>query len=206
MLKKYLTKKSLATIFALFISNIFSFSFAEINFQLPVKYPVLYVDFKQERIIHGLTKPIVSEGSMIVYENEGLFWNQATPFAMTLLLTETKMVNQVKNGKKEIISAKDNPALFQFNHLLSALFSMDTDLIAQYFKIQSVQKKGQTDIITLKPISSPIDKIFGEIVLNINQDIQKVTLVDLQGDSTHLYFNNHDGRNSLKAEDVEIFK
>lgn len=190
----------------LVIGSFLATASAETNFQLPMSYPVLYADFTQERLIQGLKNPITSEGTMIVSQKEGLFWKQRSPFAMTMQLTPKKMVSQVGNGRKEIITAKDNPMLFQFNHLLSALFTMNVDAIAQYFAVESIVNSHKGEVITLKPITSPVDKIFKNIILTIKEDIQSVILIDLQGDRTELYFHNHEGLSSLKEQDVKIFQ
>ena len=181
-------------------------AFSATNFKLPKSYPVLYVDFTQKRIIEGLQKPIISEGFMIISIKDGLFWNQASPFPMTMQLTPKKMVSQVANGPQEIITAKDNPMLFQFNHLLSALFTMNSETIAEYFSIESITESPKGEVITLKPLTAPVDKIFKEIILTIQDDIHSIILVDLQGDHTQLLFRNHEGFETLKPQDLNIFQ
>lgn len=200
-------KKYLILLLLIVIGNSFNTSFAATDLHLPQSYPVLYVDFQQERSIEGLKKPIVSDGKMIISMTDGLFWQQLMPFEMTMLITPQKMVNQIGNGRKEIITAKDNPALFQFNHLLSSLFTMDTNSIAKYFKIASVTPHLNGNTIILEPITAPVDKIFKTITLTINNNnISSVELIDLQGDSTTLTFKNHEGYSSLKGQDVQIFQ
>lgn len=173
---------------------------------LPKTYPVLYVDFVQERVIEGLKKPITSKGIMILAEKEGIYWHQKTPFNMTMLLTQSKMTNQVEDGPKEVITAKNNPLLFQFNHLLSALFTMDVNQIEKFFQITNIQTFADRQEITLKPITAPVDKIFRSISLVINDNITAVTLIDMQGDVTRLSFSDHLGMPTFKGQDAQLFK
>ncbi|OYQ73359.1 outer membrane lipoprotein carrier protein LolA [Wohlfahrtiimonas sp. G9077] len=172
---------------------------------LPTAFPVLSADFKQVRTIEGLPQPIISSGQMIIAEKHGLYWQQQTPFMLSILFTPKQMVQQIEHGKKEVITAKNNPMLFQFNQLLSALFTMDPRVIEQYFTVtERTEKKGlQTFVLT--PKTAPFNQIFRSITLVHDQFIREVALKDQQNDVTHLYFTHHKTADALSDFDAKYF-
>lgn len=68
---------------------------------------------------------------MLIARDNGLLWDQKAPFPMTLLLDDKRMVQIVNGQSPQTITADTNPQMFQFNHLLRALFQEPT---ARYWK------------------------------------------------------------------------
>ncbi|OYQ83827.1 LolA family protein [Wohlfahrtiimonas chitiniclastica] len=172
---------------------------------LPTAFPVLSADFKQVRTIEGLPQPIISTGHMIISDKHGLYWEQQTPFMLSILFTPTHMVQQIEHGQKEVITAKNNPMLFQFNQLLSALFTMDPKVIEQYFTVTERTEKKGLQTLVLTPKTAPFNQIFRTITLVHDQFIREVALKDQQNDVTHLYFTHHATADALSDFDAKRF-
>ena len=58
---------------------------------------------------------------MLIARDQGLLWDQTSPFPMRLLLDDKRMVQVINSQPPQTITA-GNPRMFQFNHLLRALF------------------------------------------------------------------------------------
>lgn len=154
------------------------------------KNQVVRADFTQDRYINGLTSPIHSTGKMIISKELGLWWQQNTPFAMTLKMNQQRMEQRIEDQTPEIITAEKQPQLFQFNHLLTAIFTADKEMLENNFDI-TVTEQNNIWTLTLKPKLSPLNKIFKQIILSGKSYLEKVTINDMQNDKTELTFKNH---------------
>lgn len=154
------------------------------------KNQVVRADFTQDRYINGLTSPIHSTGKMIISKELGLWWQQNTPFAMTLKMNQQRMEQRIEDQTPEIITAEKQPQLFQFNHLLTAIFTADKEMLENNFDI-TVTEQNNIWTLTLKPKLAPLNKIFKQIILSGKSYLEKVTINDMQNDKTELTFKNH---------------
>lgn len=154
------------------------------------KKQVVRADFTQDRYINGLTSPIHSTGKMIISKELGLWWQQNTPFAMTLKMNQQRMEQRIEGQTPEIITAEKQPQLFQFNHLLTAIFTADKEMLENNFDI-TVTEQNNIWTLTLKPKLAPLNKIFKQIILSGKSYLEKVTINDMQNDKTELTFKNH---------------
>ncbi|MCX8660015.1 outer membrane lipoprotein carrier protein LolA [Gilliamella sp. B2772] len=154
------------------------------------KNQVVRADFTQDRYINGLTSPIHSTGKMIISKELGLWWQQNTPFAMTLKMNQQRMEQRIEDQTPETITAEKQPQLFQFNHLLTAIFTADKEMLENNFDI-TVTEQNNIWTLTLKPKLAPLNKIFKQIILSGKSYLEKVTINDMQNDKTELTFKNH---------------
>ncbi|ATY92914.1 putative exported protein [Pectobacterium atrosepticum SCRI1043] len=152
--------------------------------------PVVRADFTQLREIKGMAKPLKSGGQLLIAQDKGLWWHQAVPFPLTMVLDETRMV-QVMNGQApQIVTAESNPQMFQFNHLLRALFQADRHVLEQNFSINFTDLGKQQWRLVLTPKTSPLDKLFNTITLNGGAFLDGIELDDRQDDMTRITLSN----------------
>ncbi|AYQ50004.1 lipoprotein chaperone [Dickeya solani] len=152
--------------------------------------PVVRADFSQVRQIKGMAQPLKSSGAMLIARQKGLWWHQAKPFPMTLVLDDTRMV-QVMNGQPpQIVTAESQPQMFQFNHLLRALFQADRQVLEQNFRVDFNDLGQQRWRLVLTPKVSPLDKLFNAITLNGQTFLDEIVIDDRQGDMTRIILSN----------------
>lgn len=152
--------------------------------------PVVRADFTQLRQIKGMTQPLKSSGELLIAQDKGLWWHQAKPFPLTLVLDDKRMV-QVMNGQApQIITADTNPQMFQFNHLLRALFQADRKVLEQNFTLDFQDLGQQKWQLILTPKTSPLDKLFNIITLQGADYLDAIQLNDRQGDTTDITLSN----------------
>lgn len=152
--------------------------------------PVVRADFTQQRQIKGMVKPLTSNGQMLIAQDKGLWWHQVAPFPLTMVLDETRMV-QVMNGQApQIITAETNPQMFQFNHLLRALFQADRQVLEQNFTVAFTALPEEQWRLVLIPKTSPLDKLFNDITLHGGTFLDGIELNDRQGDVTRITLSN----------------
>ncbi|MGL5334596.1 MAG: outer membrane lipoprotein carrier protein LolA [Enterovibrio sp.] len=155
------------------------------------KQPVVRAHFEQARTIKDLPQPLRSQGTMLLARDTGLLWDQKVPFSMQLMLSDKRMVQIVNHQPPQIITAENNPQMFQFNHLLRALFQADRKVLEQNFRIDFQDKSAGKWVLQLVPTTTPLDKIFSSIVLAGQTYLESIQLNDKQGDRTNITLSQH---------------
>ena len=153
--------------------------------------PVIRAHFDQTRTIKDLPQPLRSQGQMLIARDLGLLWDQTSPFPMQLLLDDKRMVQVINGQPPQIITAENNPQMFQFNHLLRALFQADRKVLEQNFRVEFADKGEGRWTLRLTPTTTPLDKIFNTIDLAGQTYLESIQLNDKQGDRTDIALTQH---------------
>ena len=148
--------------------------------------PVVRAHFTQTRTIKDLPQPLKSAGNMLIARDRGLLWDQTSPFPMQLLLDDKRMVQAINGQPPQIITAENNPQMFQFNHLLRALFQADRKVLEENFRVEFADLGAGRWTLRLTPITTPLDKIFATIDLAGSTYLETIQLNDKQGDRTDI--------------------
>lgn len=153
--------------------------------------PLIRAHFEQSRTIKSLPQPLLSRGNMLIARDQGLLWDQTSPFVMQLLLDDKRMVQTINGQSPQTIRAEDNPQMFQFNHLLRALFQADRKVLEENFRIEFTSLPEGRWTLRLTPITTPLDKIFSSIDLAGKTYLERIQLNDKQGDRTDITLSQH---------------
>ncbi|EFE3177234.1 outer membrane lipoprotein carrier protein LolA [Escherichia coli] len=153
--------------------------------------PVIRAHFDQTRTIKDLPQSLRSQGQMLIARDQGLLWDQTSPFPMQLLLDDKRMVQVINGQPPQIITAENNPQMFQFNHLLRALFQADRKVLEQNFRVEFADKGEGRWTLRLTPTTTPLDKIFNTIDLAGKTYLESIQLNDKQGDRTDIALTQH---------------
>lgn len=153
--------------------------------------PVVRAHFEQTRTIKDLPQPLRSSGEMLIARDNGLLWDQKAPFPMTLLLDDKRMVQTINGQPPQTITADNNPQMFQFNHLLRALFQADRKVLEENFRIDFKDLGNGRWSLVLTPTTTPLDKIFASMDLGGATYLESIVLNDKQGDRTDITLSRH---------------
>lgn len=153
--------------------------------------PVVRAHFEQTRAIKDLPQPLRSQGKMLIARDQGLLWDQMSPFPMQLLLDDKRMVQVINGQSPQVITADNNPQMFQFNHLLRALFQADRKVLEQNFRIEFADQGQGSWTLRLIPMTTPLDKIFASVDLAGKEYLERIQLNDKQGDRTDIVLSQH---------------
>ncbi|MDH2271666.1 outer membrane lipoprotein carrier protein LolA [Serratia marcescens] len=153
--------------------------------------PVIRAHFAQTRTIKDMPQPLRSQGEMLLARDQGLLWDQKSPFPMLLMLNDFRMVQQVNDQPQQTITAENNPQMFQFNHLLRGLFQADRKALEKNFRVDFQDKGEGRWALRLTPTTTPLDKIFSSIDLSGETYLEFIQLNDKQGDRTEIILSQH---------------
>ena len=168
--------------------------------------PVLRAEFEQQRSISGMDKPLKSSGELLISQQKGLWWAQQKPFPLTLLLDDKRMVQTLAGQPPQVVTADNNPQMFQFNHLLTALFHADSQALEQNFALQFSDLGHNKWRLVLTPKTTPLDRLFKRITLNGEQFLETIDIDDMQSDATHIrFFNQRTVPQALTLDEQQRF-
>ncbi|MEZ9724167.1 outer membrane lipoprotein carrier protein LolA [Vibrio splendidus] len=163
-------------------------------------------EFTQTRNMEMFAQPLTSQGTFLLDKSNGLLWKQATPFPVSLVLTDNKLSQRFADQPAKIITDKENPMAFYFSHIFLSVFHGDTQKLQEQFSLDFESATAtNTDesanassddtrwILTLKPKSAPMNAVFEAITLQGKNDIERIELREIRGDSTVIEFSqlNH---------------
>lgn len=140
--------------------------------------------FEQEKQVAGLSQPLKASGELLLVRDQGLWWQQQKPFPLTLVLTPTRMVQQMAGQPATVI---DNPQLLEFSQMLLALFGSDEATLSRYFSIDFHSTETGWQLV-LVPTLAPLDKVFASLTLSGLGQLDQLLIADKQGDSTRIRF------------------
>ncbi len=141
--------------------------------------------FEQEKRVAGLSQPLRATGELLLVRDLGLWWQQQKPFPLTLVLTPTRMVQQMAGQPATVI---DNPQLLEFSQMLLALFGSDEATLGRYFTIDFHSTEAGWQLV-LVPSQAPLDKVFASLTLSGQGQLDQLLIEDRQGDSTRIRFS-----------------
>lgn len=146
-------------------------------------------DFVQSRHLEMFDQPLSSQGQFTLSKSRGLLWQQASPFPVSLVLTEDKLRQTFAGQAPQIITAKENPMAFYFSHVFLAVFHGDTAALEEQFAVDFKVDTGNWTI-ALTPNQAPLNAVFKQITLTGRDDIEHLELHELRGDKTDIFFSN----------------
>jgi len=198
-------KSWLLMVFALFSLSAQAVTLTELQ-QRFGQQPVLSAEFEQQRSISGMAKPLKSSGELLISQQKGLWWSQQKPFPLTLLLDDKRMVQTLAGQPPQVVTADNNPQMFQFNHLLTALFHADSQALEQNFALQFSDLGHNKWRLILTPKTTPLDRLFKRITLNGEQFLETIDIDDMQSDATHIrFFNQRTAPQELTVDEQQRF-
>jgi outer membrane lipoprotein-sorting protein len=171
------------------------------------KQSIVRADFEQARWIGGVDQPLRSNGHVVMSRSQGLWWQQNQPFALRLVLTDSRMLQQLMGQAPEVISAETSPQLFHVVHLLRAVLQADQAALEQNFELHFTDQGNKGWQLRLVPKAAPLDKLFSSIELSGTDYLRTVVLNDRQGDHTNIHFSAPlPGPDTLSDAETRQFK
>ncbi|MFS1933766.1 LolA family protein [Vibrio splendidus] len=159
-------------------------------------------EFTQTRNMEMFAQPLTSQGTFLLDKSNGLLWKQATPFPVSLVLTDNKLSQRFADQPAKIITDKENPMAFYFSHIFLSVFHGDTQKLQEQFSLSfepaieqssNASANSSSDdtrwILTLMPKSAPMNAVFEAIMLQGKNDIERIELREIRGDSTVIEFS-----------------
>jgi len=144
--------------------------------------------FTQNKYLRVLKRPLKSSGTFSQSTTSGVRWQIVKPITLTLLLTDSELVEVDSSGKETRKKIADHPELHIFSSVFIAMISGVLEPISAQFDI-GFEGNVEHWSIQLKPKSATIlAKIFSQIVLSGSGHIESIQMFEKKGDHTDIFF------------------
>ena len=162
-------------------------SFAELAQEISPGEASLRAGFEQSRTLSALSRPVKSEGLIIVDDMRGVLWLTRTPFRSSLILTEDGLKKTASDGSVKNLSEKEYPAVGIFVEVFMNLLKLNTSALEEKFEIYIRRGSGNWKI-GLKPKAASLKRVLSAVVMTGTKRLERLEIVESQGDDTVVVF------------------
>lgn len=169
------------------------------------KAPVVRADFRQQRNSKAMSRPLVSEGRMVVAGETGLLWLLEEPFPMQLAITPDRLVEREEGMPPRVLPLDSQPVFSTFTSLFLGLLANRSEGVNDMFEARVSQDEKQWHL-TLTPRDANLRRAIEHIEVKGGRFIEAVLVSESSGDSTLIRFTQHRTQPAdLTAAEKEAF-
>lgn len=147
---------------------------------------VLRGRFTQERIVPGLSAPLVSEGRFLISDS-GLYWEQRQPFRSVIIANGQRLTQIVGNQSPTTITAAEQPVVSGMGIIFLSVFRGDQAALEENFDV-TFSSSGSTWSIQLEPRNYPLTETISELQLQGRSYIDKMAVTGPADDTMTVEF------------------
>lgn len=143
---------------------------------------VIHGQFIQEKHLRALPQPLTSKGRFVLAKNHGLLWLLQTPLQQDYRITSQGIARR-DGSTWQMLPNKSAGA--EQNRLFLAVLQGDSTGLQRDFEL-SLSGEPQQWTLTLTPRSVLLKQVFNQINIDGGELVQRIELLETQGDSTVL--------------------
>lgn len=177
-----------------------AFDLQQLSAQLG-KPSVIHGDFIQEKHLRALPHPLTSKGKFVLAKDFGLLWLLATPLKQDYRINTAGIARRDAHGW-QLLPNKNAGA--EQNRLFLAVLQGDSSGLQRDFDLQ-LKGDAQAWRLTLIPRSLLLQQVFKQINIDGGALVQRIELLETQGDSTLLQMINSTGTEPLSDTEHHDF-
>ena len=195
---RFFASKLVPTLFALFgfTGLAQAFDLQQLSDQL-AKPSVIHGNFIQEKHLRALPQPLTSKGTFVLAKDHGLLWLLKSPLQQDYRISAQGIARRDANGWQPL---PNKSAGAEQNRLFLAVLQGDSSGLQRDFELQ-LQGEAKQWTLTLIPRSLLLKQVFTQINIDGGELVQKIELLETQGDSTVLRMQ--DSTSSQPLSDAE---
>ena len=158
-----------------------AFDLQQLSEQL-AKPAVIHGNFVQEKHLRALPQPLTSKGSFVLARDHGLLWLLKTPLQQDYRITAQGIARR-DGAAWQLLPG--NSAGAEQNRLFLAVLQGDSSGLQRDFEL-ALNGDARHWSLTLTPRSLLLQQVFKQINIDGGALVQRIELLETQGDSTVL--------------------
>ncbi|MCL9656451.1 outer membrane lipoprotein carrier protein LolA [Pseudomonas protegens] len=162
---------------------------------------VIHGRFIQEKHLRALPQPLTSKGHFVLAKNHGLLWLLQTPLQQDYRITATGIARRDAGGW-QMLPGKSAGA--EQNRLFLAVLQGDSSGLQRDFELK-LQGSAQNWQLQLIPRSLLLKQIFNQINIDGGELVQRIELLEAQGDRTLLIMQDSSSAQPLSEAEQHDF-
>ena len=164
-------------LFLLLLNQCYAIDILEIIAVRLVKTPITQGEFRQEKHLKFLSKPLLSSGTFTYHQSKGVIWKTLSPVTSTLLVNDVKL--SVGQGEQAIPPA--------FGRVFKALLGGELKRLGETFDITGKDQASGWQV-HMTPKDEMLKKIIRSIRLTGDSELRLLMLEEVNGNSTRIQF------------------
>ncbi|KPA92460.1 MULTISPECIES: outer membrane lipoprotein carrier protein LolA [Pseudomonas] len=177
-----------------------AFDLQQLSEQL-AKPSVIHGSFTQEKHLRALPQPLTSKGTFVLARDHGLLWLLKTPLQQDYRITAKGIARRDASGWQMV---PNKSAGAEQNRLFMAVLQGDSSGLQRDFELQ-LQGQANDWKLTLTPRSVLLKQIFTRINIDGGALVQRIELLETQGDSTVLRMQDSTASQPLSEAEQHDF-
>ena len=166
---------------------------------------VLRAAFRQERSLQILQRPLVSSGTMILVEGEGILWRVEDPHRITYLIRAGEALEWEGEGGPRRVGMAAAPAFRVMTEMFLGTLTGDLDTLQRGFVAQTLPTQEGWRV-SLTPRSGDLAEIVSSLEVAGDRYVREVHLREVRGDAVSFTFSGfHAEPSSLDAAEKHYF-
>lgn len=151
---------------------------------------VLRAEFTQTKTLAGFERALTSSGTVVIYSDLGLIWQQLTPFESNIKISKEKMTSRTGHGTPEVVSLSDRTDSYSIPQLVQAVFSGNDNVLATCFNMEKESISGGKVRYTITPKTKEGFPLFLSATVIKATDVERVDMIDAAKNKTTILFTN----------------
>ena len=165
-------------------------------------------DFTQIKTIQTNGRKLKSTGKFII-SPDGILWSTEKPVFSSLILTNTAVVQTAANGKKTVLSGKDNQIFKNISGTLTSVLSGNVTELKKNFNCDFEIDQSSKWTISLEPKDSTIASVMKTLVLSGTYSefavLDSLVMSEASGNTISYEFTNQKYPKELSEDEKQIF-
>lgn len=162
---------------------------------------VIHGQFIQEKHLRALPQPLTSKGRFVLAKDHGLLWLLQTPLQQDYRINAQGIARRDGNTW-QMLPSKSAGA--EQNRLFLAVLQGDSSGLQRDFEL-SLSGEPQQWRLTLTPRSVLLKQIFKQVNIDGGELVQRIELLETQGDSTVLRMQDSTSAQPLSEAEQHDF-
>lgn len=149
--------------------------------------PYLQARFTQEKSIAAMSRPLKTEGQLMLARDAGVLWQIEKPYTIAYFLSAEQLI-EFADGQKTVQDAAKLPWLKQISTVMNALLAGDTVRLATLFELRLSGSAAHWQL-SLVPKKPELAHVITRIELQGAAQIEAMQLIEASGDKTAIRFS-----------------
>lgn len=149
---------------------------------------VLRADFRQEKTLQVLSRPLVSQGKLVFAAGEGVLWHVLAPYEVFVLLKPDEVVEWSTEGEKRRLDTGSNPVFRALTDVIMATLSGDSQSLQRHFDLSPIPSETGWRL-SLRPKSKDLGAVVADIQVFGDRFVEGVQVTEAKGDTTAIQFS-----------------
>ncbi|MDR1709862.1 MAG: outer membrane lipoprotein carrier protein LolA [Candidatus Accumulibacter sp.] len=172
--------------------------------QTVAAYPLVRAEFVQEKRMAAMKRPLVTRGRLVFSRTHGVLWQIESPYRMTYVLNETRLVEIAADGARRTREAREAPGFERVDRVFRAMLGANPEALREHFDAAGRIDAGRWTL-DLKP-RGPAAQFIESMRLAGGRFVERIEIEEAGGDAAAIDFLHPQGAQAPAEDEERLFR